>query len=58
MHKSHESFNDLLSIVGDQNFCPEDMQHTSWHKIDAQLASNSFAEEEEEEGVWVDEGAW
>ncbi|KIM78572.1 hypothetical protein PILCRDRAFT_11038 [Piloderma croceum F 1598] len=57
MQKSRESFNDLLSIVGDQHFRPEDVQHTSWRKIDAQLASNSFAEEEEEEGVWVDEGA-
>jgi Plavaka transposase len=63
--KSRESFRELLSIVGDSEFRPEDVRHTQWSKIDVKLGGNDF---DREEGVdkelvdvvdaeWMDEDA-
>lgn len=50
--KSHESFKNLLNIVGDSSFKPEDVQSTNWANINTQLAINDW-----DEGEWVDEDA-
>lgn len=42
VQKSRESFRELLGIIGDTNFHPEDVQHTKWGKIDNILARNNF----------------
>jgi hypothetical protein len=57
--KSRESFRELLSIVGNPGFNPEDVQHTKWGEIDSKLAKNDFdgrsntGKEEE----WLDDDA-
>jgi hypothetical protein len=40
IQKSRESFSELLTIVGDSKFRPEDVQHKQWNKIDKKLAGN------------------
>ena len=56
--KSRESFCQLIRIIGNPDFRPEDVQHTSWNKIDADLGRNNFdgsVEGGEEE--WMEEDA-
>ena len=58
--KSHESFRELLSIIGDPGFRPADLQQAQWRKIDANLAKNDFDKEQEADEMddeWVDEDA-
>jgi hypothetical protein len=59
--KSRESFRELLDVVGDPGFCPDDVRAAQWSKIDAKLARNDFDKEdyieEEEGGEWMDEDA-
>lgn len=58
VQKSHESFNRLLSIVGDPEFRPEHVRQTNWLKIDSKLAANNFDESEgDDEAEWMDEDA-
>lgn len=61
IQKSRQNFNLLLNIVGDQEFRPEDVRHTNWRKIDAQLAKNDFDEQGSvDDGLepeWLDEDA-
>lgn len=52
--KSQQSFKDLLDIVGDPQFRPEDVQQTNWVKIDKLLAEN---EPDSEEAEWIDDDA-
>jgi hypothetical protein len=52
--KSHQSFNDLLDIIGCPNFDPNDVRHTHWAKINSQLGASV---DEEEGGEWQDEDA-
>jgi hypothetical protein len=54
IQKSRDSFKKLLSIVGDPEFCPEDVRQTNWTKIDSKLAANNFDEIEEEDAEWMD----
>jgi hypothetical protein len=52
--KSRASFRDLLNIVGDQEFRPEDVRHTAWDKVDSKLS----AIDDDEDGMeWMDEDA-
>jgi hypothetical protein len=44
VQKSRESFNKLLSIVGNPGFRSEDVLHTKWGRIDTMLAKNDFDE--------------
>jgi hypothetical protein len=44
VQKSRESFSELLGIVGNPDFRPEDVRHAKWNKIDAVLAKNDFDE--------------
>jgi hypothetical protein len=57
--KSRESFTQLLNIVGNSNFRPEDVRHTEWSSIDVKLAKNDFDvdADEGEERDWFDEDA-
>ena len=57
IQKSRESFRQLLSIVGDPGFCPDDVRGTQWSKIDAKLAINDFDEEKGADDDWMDEDA-
>ena len=53
--KSQQSFKDLLGIVGDPQFRPEDVQRTNWAKIDKVLAENKLDGGKEAE--WMDDDA-
>ena len=56
--KSHKSLHELVRVVGDPEFRPDNVQHTQWAKINTKLARNDFDEEsgqELEEGEWMDE---
>jgi hypothetical protein len=56
--KSRESFHELLSIVGDQDFRPKDVRQTKWQSVDDRLAVNEFdVEDGKDEGEWMDEEA-
>ena len=57
--KSRECFSRLIGIVGNQEFRPEDVQHTIWSRIDTDLGSNNFDHAEEESGdeEWMDQDA-
>jgi hypothetical protein len=37
IQKSHDSFNELLTIIGSPDFHPDDVWYTRWAKIDAEL---------------------
>ncbi|KIK34655.1 hypothetical protein CY34DRAFT_97579 [Suillus luteus UH-Slu-Lm8-n1] len=52
--KSHQSFKDLLDIIGCLDFDPNDVRHTHWDKINSQLGASV---DEEEEDEWLDEDA-
>jgi hypothetical protein len=54
--KSRASFRDLVGIVGNDDFCPEDVRHTKWDQIDTMLAFNDF-DGEEQGGEWMAEDA-
>lgn len=62
--KSHKSFSELLSIIGNPSFHPEDVSHTKWKAIDRVLARNKFDDEGNMEDAdsdvdaeWLDEDA-
>jgi hypothetical protein len=42
VQKSKESFQNLLNIVGDPDFDPQDVRETNWPAIDRELSSNDF----------------
>lgn len=49
--KSQSSFKDLLHIIGNESFRPEDVRATNWKAVDRQLGGRTFADRDE----WVDE---
>lgn len=49
--KSQTSFRELLHIIGDESFRPEDVRGTNWKAVDRQLGGKTFTDREE----WVDE---
>jgi hypothetical protein len=57
--KSHQSFSELVSIVGHLGFKPEDVRHTKWSEINSKLAKNDFDEQGGAKGEeeWLDEDA-
>jgi Plavaka transposase len=57
VQKSLESFRSLVEIVGDPRFHAEDIRHTNWKGIDANLAVNEFDERPDDEAQWIDEDA-
>jgi len=52
VQKSQASFKELVSIVGDVDFQPSDIQSTNWGKINEQLAEGTC-----DEGEWANEEA-
>lgn len=52
VQKSHQSFKELIDIVGCPDFDPEDVRNTHWDKINSQLGASANDEEGEE---WEDE---
>ena len=49
---SQQSFKDLLGIVGNPQFRPEDVRATNWAKIDKALAKSKV---DDDEGEWIDD---
>jgi hypothetical protein len=54
VQKSHQSFKELLDIVGRPDFDPGDVQDTQWDKINLQLGASV---NDEGEAEWEDEDA-
>ncbi|KAF6747597.1 hypothetical protein DFP72DRAFT_972254 [Ephemerocybe angulata] len=54
--KSLKSFNNLVSIVGSENFRPEDVRKTNWTKINRDLATSEFDEGKGDESRWEGDG--
>jgi hypothetical protein len=55
IQKSRQSFRELLNVVGDPKFSPEDVRHTRWNKIDEMLGYNDFDKQDDEgEAGWMD----
>lgn len=52
--KSHQSFKELIDIVGCPGFDPDDVRSTSWNNINSQLGASVHDEERDE---WEDEDA-
>lgn len=52
--KSSKGFSELLNIVGNPDFLPEDVRHAKWAKIDTALAKADFDNEDAE---WINEDA-
>jgi hypothetical protein len=60
IQKSKDSFSQLIRIVGNQEFRPEDVQNTSWNKIDNILGQNDFdhsGQSTDRNEDWIDEDA-
>jgi len=57
--KSHRSFQNLLDVVANPNFRPEDVQHSRWSKIDAALGHNDFdgVPKDNSQPAWMDHDA-
>jgi hypothetical protein len=56
VQKSHESFKELLSIIGDPDFTSDDIRKTKWSKINNTLAANDF-DKSQDQSEWLDEDA-
>ena len=52
MQKLKESFRQLLEVIGDESFQPEDVALTNWKAIDCELGGTTLEGEEE----WLDAG--
>jgi hypothetical protein len=53
IQKSQSEFGDLIKIVGDSSFNPDDVRHTKWNKIFATLGGGG-SDDEDIEGEWLD----
>ncbi|KAJ3526401.1 hypothetical protein NMY22_g10179 [Coprinellus aureogranulatus] len=54
--KSQRSFQDLLSIVGSEDFNPADVKGANWKKIDRDLAGSAYDIDDLDSKEWVDDG--
>ncbi|KAG2051211.1 hypothetical protein BDR06DRAFT_890305, partial [Suillus hirtellus] len=52
--KSHQSFKELIGIVGDPDFCPDDIQSMPWDGINSKLGASI---QDDEGDKWEDEKA-
>lgn len=50
--KLKESFKQLLEVIGDESFWPDDVKSTNWKAIDHKLGGTTLEDEEE----WLDAG--
>jgi len=53
IQKSQSEFKDLIEIVGDASFNPDDVRHTKWSKVFATLGDGG-PDEAEVDGEWLD----
>jgi len=51
--KSQSGFKDLIDIVGDPSFHPEDVRNTKWNKVFSTLGDGG-PDDEEVDGEWLD----
>ncbi|EGO23151.1 hypothetical protein SERLADRAFT_371382 [Serpula lacrymans var. lacrymans S7.9] len=51
VQKSQKSFRQLIDIIGNPSFCPEDIQSVKWSKINKDLGLNNL------NGEWLDQDA-
>ena len=56
VNKSQRTFEDLLDIVGSENFNPADVRNANWKEIDARLAVSGYEVDDMDSGDWVDDG--
>lgn len=55
--KSRQSFEELVGIIGDEDFIPEDIRHTNWKRVDSLLASSEFEDDfAPETAQWAEDG--
>ncbi|KAG1765159.1 hypothetical protein EV702DRAFT_981687 [Suillus placidus] len=54
MQKSHRDFKELIDIVGDSHFDPDDVRSMPWDRINSTLGTSH---DDEEENEWEDEDA-
>ncbi|KAG2059281.1 hypothetical protein BDR06DRAFT_979903 [Suillus hirtellus] len=52
--KSHQSFKELIGIVRDPDFCPDDVRSTPWDRINSKLGASI---QDDEGDKWEDEEA-
>ena len=59
VQKSRENFRELLSVVGNPEFRPDDIRGARWDEINKKLGRNDFDERDADnvEGGWMDEDA-
>jgi len=53
LQKSQSEFRNLIDIVGDPSFNPDDVRHTKWNKIFTTLGSGG-SDDKDVEGEWLD----
>jgi hypothetical protein len=53
LQKSQSSFKDLVEIIGDPQFCPEDIRDAQWDGINKILANNEQEEGMDEDSGWT-----
>jgi Plavaka transposase len=54
VQKSHKDFKELIDIVGDSHFDPDDVRSTPWDRINSTLGTSR---DDDEENEWEDEDA-
>jgi hypothetical protein len=55
--KSRQSFQQLVDLIGDDDFIPQDVRPTNWKKIDSILASSEFDDDlTREDAIWEQDG--
>ena len=55
-NKSQQTFQDLLDIVGSEDFNPADVRNANWKEIDRLLAVSGHEVDDMDSGEWVDDG--
>lgn len=55
--KSRKNFCELLSVVGDPDFRPDDVRDTQWSDVDMKLGKNNFDKGHDVDGGWMEEDA-
>ncbi|KAJ3549152.1 hypothetical protein NMY22_g988 [Coprinellus aureogranulatus] len=55
--KSRESFQRLVNVICDEDFCPADLRRANWKRIDASLAASEFDDAfGDDESQWAGDG--
>lgn len=54
--KSQQSFRDLVTIIGSDDFSPADIRDANWKDIDRLLASSAYDVDDMDSKEWIDDG--